>query len=386
VRGGANLTTASGGFQRPEVCSCRVGGPRTPTRGWTDSARSIGLGELGIGPISVIPQHAYTAPVSDTSPLAAVRPQVSVLYIGGCQRSGSTLLDRMMSQVPGYVSTGEVVHLWSRGVDANELCGCGLPFLECPFWSEVGRRAFGGWSEVDVKEILALQRRVDRNRFIPYMLFPVLSTRFRRDLQEYSARLERLYRAISEVSDGAVIVDSSKHASTAFLLRQVRSVRLRVIHLVRDSRGVAFSLAKQVRRPEAMADESFMFRASSLRSAAEWVAFNLLLGLLRFVGTPTTVVRYEDMVRAPRSVISRALAAGGAHASAEDLAFVQGAHVTLGIDHTVAGNPMRFRHEPLELRVDEAWRSSMDRRARHVTTALTWPLLATYGYARGDRR
>ena len=100
---------------------------------------------------------------------------VPVLYIGGCQRSGSTLLDRMMSQVSGHVSTGEIVHLWSRGLSANELCGCGQRFLECPFWSDVGRLAFGGWEAIDTERILGLQRRVDRNRYIIFMLLPVLS-------------------------------------------------------------------------------------------------------------------------------------------------------------------------------------------------------------------
>lgn len=314
----------------------------------------------------------------------AVRGPVSVLYVGGCQRSGSTLLDRMMSQVSGHVSTGELVHLWRRGVQADELCGCGLPFHDCPFWSEVGVRAFGAWSEVDVAQILVLQRRVDRNRFIPLMVLPVLSSRYRRDLEAYLDRLGRLYRAIADVSGGSVIVDSSKHASTAFLLRRLPSVRLRVIHLVRDSRGVAFSLMKEVRRPEAAAG-SMMFRASPLRSAAEWVSFNALLGLLRLLGTPTTVVRYEDLVRDPRRVLARILAEGGRQVSSADLSFVQGANVSLGVDHTVAGNPMRFRHEPLELRVDDVWRTSMDRRARVLTTALTWPLLAAYGYSRGDR-
>ena len=64
---------------------------------------------------------------------------VPVLYVGGCQRSGSTLLDRMMSQVSGHVSAGEIVHLWSRGLRSDELCGCGERFSACPFWNEVGR-------------------------------------------------------------------------------------------------------------------------------------------------------------------------------------------------------------------------------------------------------
>ena len=125
--------------------------------------------------------------------------QVPVLYIGGCQRSGSTLLDRMMSQSSGHVSAGEVVHLWSRGLGADELCGCGARFSACPFWTEVGRVGFGGWEAVGLEEVQRLQRRVDRNRYIFFMVLPSLSPRYRRELDRYVAVLDQLYRALHRV-------------------------------------------------------------------------------------------------------------------------------------------------------------------------------------------
>ena len=80
--------------------------------------------------------------------LTGEKAMIPVVYIGGCQRSGSTLLDRMLSQVPEHLSAGEVVHLWIRGLGGNELCGCGAVFLDCPFWTEVGRIGFGGWDQI----------------------------------------------------------------------------------------------------------------------------------------------------------------------------------------------------------------------------------------------
>jgi hypothetical protein len=299
---------------------------------------------------------------------------VPVLYIGGCQRSGSTLLDRMMSQIPGHVSAGEVVHIWARGVRDDELCGCGVAFSECPFWAEVGRRAFGGWDQIDIEQTIALQRRVDRNRHIIFMLMPWLSPRYRQALRAYTDVLRLLYRAIAETG-GGLVVDSSKHSSTAFLLRRVTGVRLRVIHLVRDSRGVTFSLSKTVRRPEVLGTEVFMHRQTPWRASVEWVAFNLLFDLLQAVGTQVTRVRYEDLIRGPRAALARAV--GVSHGS---LGFIEGQTVTLGVDHTVAGNPMRFAHGALDLRVDDAWRSEMEARQRWFATVLTAPLLRLYGY------
>ena len=64
--------------------------------------------------------------------------RVRLLYVGGAGRSGSTLLDLLLSEVPGMFAAGEVRYLWNRGVRDNELCGCGQSFLSCPFWSAVG--------------------------------------------------------------------------------------------------------------------------------------------------------------------------------------------------------------------------------------------------------
>ncbi len=307
-------------------------------------------------------------------------PAVSTVYIGGCQRSGSTLLDRILSQVPGHVSAGEVVHLWSRGLRDNELCGCGRAFHDCPFWAAVGKRAFGGWKSLDAQAIVRLQRTVDRNRYIPLMIAPWLSPRFRRRLHTYTGMLERLYRAIGEVAEGATVVDSSKHPSTAFLLRQVPSVELRIVHLVRDARGVAYSLLKRIRRPEAADAPSLMYRSTPARSGLEWLAFNLAFHVLRSTGVPSVLVRYENLVSDPRPELERIVKLEGLRMQRGDLGFLSGDTVTLAVDHTVSGNPMRFTHGSFALKVDDAWRGELAAGGRRLTTALTWPLLIRYGY------
>src|SRR5947209_18950727 len=90
-----------------------------------------------------------------------------VLYIGGLGRSGTTLLERILGELPSACALGEVVHLWRRGIIDNERCGCGVPFGDCEFWRGVGDAAFGGWGEVDVPRVLRLQAAVERTRYIP---------------------------------------------------------------------------------------------------------------------------------------------------------------------------------------------------------------------------
>lgn len=308
---------------------------------------------------------------------------VTVLYLGGAGRSGSTLLERMLGEVAGVVSVGEVVHLVERGLIGDELCGCGDAFSACPFWDKVGRRAFGGWSPELRDSWLRDQHIVDRNRHLLALLAPIRPG-FRRALKSHRQRLGTLYAAIAEVSGVDVVVDSSKHVSTALVLRRTPGIHLHLLHLVRDSRGVAYSWTKEVSRPEVTVAAELMPRFRPAISAAWWTFFNLGFDALRLLGTPTTFVRYEDLLRDPKGRLGSVLTSVGVPTDGA-LDFIEDGSAHLGSSHSVAGNPMRFTEGRIELRADEEWRSKLDARSRRIVTALTAPLLLAYGYLRPAR-
>lgn len=330
---------------------------------------------------------AAATPADRRSPSAdsgAAQP-VRVLYIGGCGRSGSTLLDRIVGQLPGASSAGELVHIWRRGLLGNQLCGCGLPFHECPFWTQVGASAFGGWDALDGERVAALQHRVDRNRYIPLMLEPRLDRSYRRRFERYATILERLYRGIHAASGAPVIIDSTKHSSTAYLLSQIPGVDLRVVHLVRDSRGVAYSWTKVVQKPEVVDGVAYMPRFPPLRMAARYNSYNLLFHALGRRGVPTIFMRYEQLVQHPRREVERVLGLVPEIGVPDDLGYIGRTWVDLQPAHTVAGNPMRFAQGRLRLRPDEEWRDRLAPKERVLVSAITSPLLIGYGYlGRGD--
>jgi hypothetical protein len=314
----------------------------------------------------------------EPSPGASSVAPARVLYVGGAGRSGSTLLDLLLNEVPGIFAAGEVRYIWNRGVAANELCGCGHRFLSCPFWTAVGARAFGGWDAVNVDEVLHLQRSVDRHAAIPLMVRPRLRGDYGRRLRRFGETLECLYRAIAEVAGAEVVVDSTKRPSSAFLLASIPSIDLRFVQLVRDSRGVAFSWSKRVERPEVVDRVDFMPRYSSAEAGLRWMANNSLFHLLARTGVPGMRLRYEALVQAPAQELKRVVRHAGL-AAPGGLAFVERRPVELRTNHVVAGNPLRLR-DGLDLRLDEAWRAQMGRRDRSTVLLLTWPLLLRYGY------
>ncbi|MDX6534409.1 MAG: hypothetical protein QOF68_2153 [Gaiellales bacterium] len=303
-----------------------------------------------------------------------------VLYIGGMGRSGSTVLQAMLGQLTGFVAAGELRYIWQRGPIDDVLCSCGETFSRCPFWTKVGRQAFGGWDQVNIHDVVALQKSVDRHRYLPEIITPAARSRFVAQLDFYQGLVVRLYNALATVAGASVIVDSTKDPPHAFILRRAFGDRLRIAHLVRDSRGVAYSWTSRVQRPEvAHGRAAYMDQVSPSAMALKWIDYNLLFHLLAALGSPTVLLRYEDMVQAPGDALRRLISLAGEPAPTGPLPGEDGS-VVIRPEHTLSGNPLRFSTGPISLRVDERWRESMPASQRRLVSAITAPLLAAYGY------
>jgi hypothetical protein len=183
-----------------------------------------------------------------------------------------------------------------------------------------------------------------------------------------------MYAAIRDVSGADVIIDSTKDAAHAHVLRRMPGADFRVLHLVRDSRGVAWSWAKVVRSDP----DHYMRRFSPPVTALRWVASNLMVESLGWFGVPRLLLRYENLVARPQAALAAAASFAGRPVDPEALAFVREGGAWLGAHHTIAGNPMRMAAGHIGLRLDEAWRTSMPVAQRAQVTALTWPLLRHY--------
>lgn len=301
--------------------------------------------------------------------------RVPVLFIAGMGRSGSTLVSRMLDQVPGVSSVGEL-SLWDRALAENRVCGCGLVFVECPFWRAVGEHAFGGWDRVDPEEARSLRRQVERMRYIPELAAGVSGRAFRSRLRRYTELSARVYAGIAQAAPARLVVDSSKYPSSAYVALRTPGIDLRLVHLVRASQGVAHSWSKLVSRPDRGQP---MAQFSPTRSALNWNLHNTLIEGLRAFDVPRIRVRYEDFVDEPERQLRRILAVAGLGPDIP-LDFLHGDEVELGTTHTVAGNPMRFRQGPERLVADDAWSREMDPRTRRLVGALTLPGRVLYGY------
>jgi Sulfotransferase family len=305
-----------------------------------------------------------------------------VLFIGGGTKSGSTLLDLMLGQVPTFFSVGELRQIWQRGCVENAYCGCKERFFDCPFWSEVGDVAFGGWHNLDIEETLAQRDGIDRVGSFRILRRAHSTGDLTPSMVRYLATLRALLRAVQEVSKAEVIVDSSKAPTHALLLDMISDVRFNLVHLVRDSRGVTFSW-KRSGRGERRKRKLRSVRgrlAVNIRAPVGWLSYNRQIPRLAELDMSYVRLRYEDLVSDPRGSLQRLLATSGLIVNENDLAFVRDGTIVLGRNHTVYGNRLRFSSGELPLRVDDQWRTEMTASSRTWVTALTFPLLLKYGY------
>jgi Sulfotransferase family len=303
-----------------------------------------------------------------------------ILYIGGCIRSGSTLVDRMLGQIPGFVSTGELALIPTHCITENRLCGCGRRFRECPFWRAVGQSAFGGWEGPDAAEMVKLHPQVTRQRHIPFLILPFLSPRFSRKLRSYRGLLAQLYAAVSLVSGAEIIVDSSKAPAYALVLRGVPGTDLRILDLVRDSRGVAYSCSKKHVKKDSVDRQVQEERFSAPLITLVWALYHVTFECMRIAGLPELMTRYEDVVRTPKESLRRIAAFAGRATGEHDLDFITPPFVHINEDHTAVGNDSRLDQGTITLREDDAWRTKLPDPSRRLVTLMSWPFLKRWHY------
>ena len=300
--------------------------------------------------------------------------QRGVAFIGGYGRSGSTLLDRLLGQIDGFVSVGEFYWLWRWSLAENQRCGCGAAFRDCAFWGAVFARAFGGFDGIDVARILALQAVCEGRRYSAQPRWPGRSDA----LAEYRGLLGILYHAVLDVSGARVVVDSSKFPARAFVLQGVPGLPATVVHVVRDSRAVAYSWQRTRLRPELAAGPAYMPRKGPVRTALAWTVANLLTEVVAGRPGARAALQYESLLDDPARALAAIARRAGEHRPA--LEFLAKGEARLDVAHTVAGNPMRFAVGAVPLAPDSEWQTAMLPLDRRVVTALTFPLLRRYGY------
>ena len=327
------------------------------------------------------------------------RQTIDYVYILGASHSGSTLLAMLLNAHPELVTIGESAPGGIGDIQTYR-CSCGRRFVECGFWKEMAdrlRRTHFDFSLEDfgtsfrfpssrlIDRVISAEHRGVIFESIRDKLLR-LSPRWRNKRQEIAANCRDLAAAAMEITGARMFVDSSKLAHRLKFLLQIRELNIKVIHLVRDGRGVALTYMRQDEFADAKApgmrrggrgeDGLDICRRLSMEQAAiEWQrcicsAEHLLS---RLAPEQWIRVSYEDMCRSPRDVIHRLLCFLGQDPDrwVEDFR---------SCDHHVIGNGMRL-DSTSETQLDERWRSVLTDRQLREFDRMGGDLNRRYGYS-----
>lgn len=307
----------------------------------------------------------------------STRPKI--LVIAGWERSGSTILANVLGSAPGVVTVGEVNNLWERGFGADLSCACGAPFGRCELWAPIARAAFGeSNAEVAARAASVIERM--GNTWLVRRRLPLLRRGQLDRGRAYAELLAPLYRAAAGHTGARLLVDASKSPWHTLVASELDGFDVRVLHLVRDPRGVAYSLRKKVRYDRDDERSIYMDRHSATKSTLAWIYRSRLIERT-WAGDPRMrFLRYEDFVADPQRHVRDLFDWAGLPGVGPT--FHPDGRVEMGLSHNISGNPVRFQHGAVQLRPDDAWTTELPWYTRRYVEALTIGHLGHFGYHR----
>ena len=303
--------------------------------------------------------------------------KIKVLNISGYPRSGSTIIGNILGQINGFFDGGELRHIWEMSLLNNRLCGCGSPLTECNLWKKIFKNSFGGFDQINAKEINTLIKTTTRSKDAISTFIPFLQTQHSKITSKYKDKILELFKGIQKVTNCNIIVDSSKAALYGHVISQIPEIDFYTLHIIRDARAISYSSQKKKIQPD-KERTIYMGRVNSLRSSLSWDIRNMLTEFY-FSNSPKYLkIKYEDFVKEPKKIIIKITKFLGFEN--ERLPFIDENTVQMGINHSVWGNPGRFANGEVKIKSDNEWEKKLSKKDKLITTFISFPLLYKYGY------
>ena len=293
----------------------------------------------------------------------------NIIYIAGYGRSGSTLLERILSSNDQLFGLGEVKFLFNSLLNNESYCSCGEKVSDCDYWYKI-------IEEMDLKNINYLHELEDLRRKNEYLHSIVFNNE-----EEYNEILNNLYQNIIKhtPSETKYVIDSSKTSRDSFFRPFLlsKNFNVKVIHLVRDGRGCMWSNIKgSNRKMEKGLDPKLKF--PSLRTSISWSLANLSPHIFQYKHNNNYIrIKYEDFVKNPENSLNRIAKYIDIDLSEQINMLKKQKEIPLG--HQLAGNRLR-KKKKIILKNDDAWKEKLTFYNRLIFSLFSWPFALKYKY------
>ena len=293
---------------------------------------------------------------------------MKILLIAGYGRSGSTLLEILLSKTLNAGAVGELKYIWQRGFLEGQLCGCGEKLNECTFWKDV-RINLARSGRIEPEECELTRKKTDRHSIhFKRRILRLPQAAYKIERRKYIDTLRSLYLAIWEESKVDLIIDSSKDPAHIDMVLEAFPEETYLLQLVRDSRAVAHSFATPKQRTAIHWKTEMMDKVGPFRASVDWSFINLATEHLPIPPERRKLLRYEDFIQHHQSQIDSIISWLNVPSN-----------INSSFEHSVSGNPIRFDKDII-VKQDERWKTEQAIADRILVSMLTFPLLKKYNY------
>jgi len=285
-----------------------------------------------------------------------MQKKIKVIYLISDRRSGSTLLENILSKSVETVSVGELAmlkgHIEKDGPGElwNWTCSCGQPIMQCEFWSEVLGNIYDDSFETKIKwpykSLNALYTSIlparAKNNLVRFIHTP--------ENIDTTKKLNTIYKAIANVSNKSIIVDSSKDPMQALAITGCEDVDAKFIWLSRDLRAITVSKLRRWYINKRSDKKPFETLTGSLYYKKICAAAFKSLDENNTIKTD-----YEALAVNPQEELDKICAKFGFQK------YKAPGYMELMNDHTIAGTPGRFERKPIA--ADNSWKAFYEKRS-----------------------
>lgn len=298
--------------------------------------------------------------------------QRRLVYIMGPNYSGSTLLTLLMADHPEIATAGEL-KATSMGDIAAYHCSCGELLTSCPFWHELKRRMKEQGRDFTFEDFRT-HFRAKKNLLTDLLLRTSLRGRLfeaaretgfrispaaRRARQGIITQNRALIEIICNLQQAGTFLDDSKEPVRLKFLLAAGWWDIRVIHLIRDGRGITNSYMRHNRATMIQAVREWMHTQQECNRMAR------LLGNSRCFS-----VHYEELCHDPEKTLTAI-------------------HQFLGLDPDAGSSPKRIKHimgnqmrlgSLQDIRLDEKWKQTLSVEDLQIFSTTAGELNHLHGY------
>ncbi|MCA9255559.1 MAG: sulfotransferase [Phycisphaerales bacterium] len=298
---------------------------------------------------------------------------IELTYIAAPSYSGSTLLTFLLNTHPDIATVGELK--WGTIDTSSYRCSCGERLIDCAFWLSIKARVNQKGLPFDFERpptdfrlhnksigdrVMRARNRgplFEGFRGAAMSVLPRCGKRMKTARAVNKAAME----AILFLQKGRILLDASKDPVRLMHLINTGDYNVRVLHLIRDARGVINSTMKK----KGLDAEAAARDWSRTHQQIDRLAARLPEGVYR-------QVRYEDLCRGTAVECESIFAFLGLEPSKATLAMDE-------TPHHILGNAMRLGAIDA-IKLDETWRHEMDQRSERIFESVAGVQNRRYGY------